>query len=136
MDRAEFTVKEVENVIDAVDSMFKALTRKNREEHLGALNDTMLLLEALKRHAALRETAVSLALETASSLTPAELAQTCWAAEQAEWMAIRDELIEAAAGNPVSAWQVSLEQRKRMLKRGESPMTYDQIVIELGGGKL
>lgn len=34
-------------------------------------------------------------------------------------------------GEGVSAWQVSLEQRKRMLARGERPMTYDEILGEL-----
>lgn len=43
-------------------------------------------------------------------------------AEQREWESIRDEKV--AAGLRPSAYQVTLEQRKRMLARGErSPST-------------
>ena len=53
-----------------------------------------------------------------------------WAAQDAEWRAIRDELIEQRPGQPVTAYQVSLEQRKRMLARGERPVTYEEILAE------
>jgi hypothetical protein len=43
-----------------------------------------------------------------------------WARECAEWHEIREELI--AKRGDVTAWQVSLEQRKRMLARGDRPM--------------
>ena len=53
-----------------------------------------------------------------------------WALQDAEWRTIRDDLIEARPGQPVTAYQVSLEQRKRMLARGERPVTYEEIVAE------
>ena len=53
-----------------------------------------------------------------------------WALQDAEWRAIRDDFIEARPSEPVTAYQVSLEQRKRMLARGERPVTYEEIVAE------
>jgi hypothetical protein len=53
-----------------------------------------------------------------------------WAAECREWQAIGNELA-ARAPDGVSAYQVSLEQRKRMLARGERPMTYEEILSEM-----
>ena len=53
-----------------------------------------------------------------------------WAAQDTEWREIRDEMIAARPGQPVTAYQVSLEQRKRMLARGERPVTYEEIVAE------
>lgn len=44
-----------------------------------------------------------------------------WAAECAEWQAIRDEMLDARPGG-VTAFQVSLEQRRRMLARGQRPL--------------
>lgn len=38
-----------------------------------------------------------------------------------EWEAISNEMIAARPGEPVTAYQVSLEQRKRLLARGEVP---------------
>lgn len=45
--------------------------------------------------------------------------------QQLEWQAIRDEMI-AAGGSP-SAYQVTLELRKRLLERGERMVTADDI---------
>lgn len=53
-----------------------------------------------------------------------------WALQDAEWRTIRDELIDARPGEGVTAYQVSFEQRKRMLARGERPVTYEEIVAE------
>ena len=53
-----------------------------------------------------------------------------WATQDAEWRGICDELIKARPGEPVTAYQVSLEQRKRMLARGERPITYEEIIAE------
>ncbi len=53
-----------------------------------------------------------------------------WARQDTEWRAIGDEMVAATAGGFVSAYQVSLEQRKRMLARGERPVTYEEIVAE------
>jgi hypothetical protein len=44
-----------------------------------------------------------------------------WQRECAEWLAIRDELVGARAGKIVTAHQVTVEQRKRQLARGEPP---------------
>lgn len=38
-----------------------------------------------------------------------------------EWQLISNELIAARPGHPVTAYQVSLEQRKRWLAHGERP---------------
>lgn len=56
-----------------------------------------------------------------------------WKAECDEWEAIREELLanRRYVGEGVSAWQVSLEQRKRMLSRGQRPMTYEEILGSL-----
>ena len=53
-----------------------------------------------------------------------------WTLQDEEWHAIRDELIDARPGELVTAYQVSLEQRKRMLARGQRPVTYEEIVEE------
>ena len=53
-----------------------------------------------------------------------------WAKQDAEWRAIRDEMIAARPDDGVTAYQVSLEQRKRMLARGERPMTLEEILAE------
>jgi hypothetical protein len=44
-----------------------------------------------------------------------------------EWDAIRDELIAAAGGHPVTAHQVTTEQHKRFLSRGERPVTLEDL---------
>jgi hypothetical protein len=49
--------------------------------------------------------------------------------QQAEWQAIANEMI--ADGKTPTAYQVSLEQRKRMLARGERPITADEIIDEV-----
>ena len=54
-----------------------------------------------------------------------------WARQDAEWRVIGNEMAAAANGGAVSAYQVSLEQRKRMLARGERPMTYEEILADL-----
>lgn len=53
-----------------------------------------------------------------------------WAKQDAEWLIIGDEMVAAARGAPVSAYEVSLEQRKRMLARGERPVTMGEIIAE------
>lgn len=53
-----------------------------------------------------------------------------WATQHAEWVAIGNELALARPGQPVTAYQVSLEQRKRMLARGERPITHEEIIAE------
>ena len=53
-----------------------------------------------------------------------------WATQDAEWRTIRDELVTTARGRGVTAYQVSLEQRKRMLARGERPVMYEEIIAE------
>lgn len=50
--------------------------------------------------------------------TPGELAR--WALQCREWDSIGAEMV--ASGKSPSAYQVSLEQRKRMLARGERPV--------------
>lgn len=50
-----------------------------------------------------------------------------WAAECEEWSAIRDELIALKRG-PVTAYEVSKEQKARMFSRGERPMTLAEIM--------
>jgi hypothetical protein len=51
-----------------------------------------------------------------------------WEAQYSEWCAIRDELIRNRPDQKVTAYQVSLEQRKRMLARGEQPIGYEEIL--------
>ena len=53
-----------------------------------------------------------------------------WAQQSKEWQDIADEMI--AIGIPATAYKISLEQRKRMLTRGERPMTYEEILVDLG----
>jgi hypothetical protein len=60
--------------------------------------------------------------------------------QAAEWQAIRDELIDAwenrfkngikPIGREPTAFQVTLEQKKRMLARGEKFMEYEDIMTE------
>jgi len=53
-----------------------------------------------------------------------------------EWQAIRDELLaKAPPGEGVTAFRVTLEQRKRLLARGEHFVTYDDLVREFGEGE-
>jgi hypothetical protein len=53
-------------------------------------------------------------------------------AQAYEWQAIKGELIAAARSREiVTAFQVTLEQRKRMLARGERPVDVERM-IELG----
>jgi hypothetical protein len=62
-----------------------------------------------------------------------------WAAQSQEWNEIGDELVEKweQAGKPYgkepTAFQISLEQRKRMLARGQRPLEYEEILDELRG---
>ena len=49
-----------------------------------------------------------------------------WKAECEEWREINKEKEGA------TAFDVSLEQRKRMLAQGQRPATYDEIIAELG----
>lgn len=51
-----------------------------------------------------------------------------WKKESAEWQAISEEMIARDTTGCVTAYQVSLEQRKRMLARGERPVAYEEIV--------
>jgi hypothetical protein len=44
-----------------------------------------------------------------------------WGKQCDEWARIRDELLDS--GRPITAFQVSLEQRKRMLARGDRPVS-------------
>jgi hypothetical protein len=53
-------------------------------------------------------------------LTPRER----WAAECAEWQAIKAELIASRPDEIVTAHQVTLEHKKRALARGEKLMVY------------
>jgi hypothetical protein len=55
-----------------------------------------------------------------------------WAAECAEWEAIKGELLEER--DSITAYDVSIEQRKRMWARGQRPMTYEEILAELREG--
>lgn len=65
-------------------------------------------------------------------------------AQAAEWQKIKDELIAdwEAVGRPFgkepTAYQVTLEQRKRCLARGEHFMDYEDIMEEYykSGGKF
>ena len=50
-----------------------------------------------------------------------------WSAQCEEWSAIARELAAARPGDAVTAYQVSLEQRKRMLARGERPISAEEI---------
>ena len=61
---------------------------------------------------------------------PSEAALARYGEQEREWQRIRDELVAAAAagGEPgPSAYQVSLEQRKRMLERGQRPITFEEL---------
>ena len=49
-------------------------------------------------------------------------------AQQDEWTAISEELKAARAGRPVTAHEVTTEQRQRMLARGERRMTLQEII--------
>jgi hypothetical protein len=46
-----------------------------------------------------------------------------WERQYAEWEAIADELVTARSGEIVTAYDVSLEQQKRALARGEVLLT-------------
>lgn len=49
-----------------------------------------------------------------------------WASECAEWQAIADAMISGRR-TPVTAFEVSQEQRRRMRARGESPMRFTPL---------
>lgn len=51
-----------------------------------------------------------------------------WTEECAEWNLIRDELLDKANGEIVTAHQVTTEQRKRMLAEGRRPADVDVIL--------
>lgn len=51
-----------------------------------------------------------------------------WESQSREWLGIRDEMIDA--GRAPSAYQVTLEQRKRMLSRGDRPVTMAELEAE------
>lgn len=55
-----------------------------------------------------------------------------YAAQYQEWCVIRDEMIAAALskGEAVTAYQVTLEQRKRLLARGDRMVTYADLCKE------
>lgn len=59
-----------------------------------------------------------------------DLRALSWQRECEEWARIGNELQAARPGVPITAYQISLEQRKRMLARGDRPMTYDEIIAE------
>lgn len=69
--------------------------------------------------------------QPAAELDEEEAFLARWRAAWDEWAAIRDEMIAAVSG-PVTAYQVSLEQRKRMLARGERPLSLEEIERVLG----
>ncbi len=50
-----------------------------------------------------------------------------WKTQCAEWQAICDELLDKTNGGPVTAYQVSLEQRKRALAEGRKLVTYSDL---------
>src|ERR1700678_1329665 len=66
-----------------------------------------------------------------------------WKAECDEWQAIAKEGVEVHVSLGImkirskyqTAFEVSLEQRKRMLARGQRPMTYYEIVSETNAEK-
>jgi hypothetical protein len=47
-----------------------------------------------------------------------------WARENAEWMAIKNEMLDR--GQTPTAWDVTEEQVKRMLERGDVPMMQNE----------
>lgn len=52
--------------------------------------------------------------------------------QEAEWKQICEEMITGAEPNrPVTPYEVTLEQRKRMLARGERPMEYKEILAAI-----
>lgn len=55
--------------------------------------------------------------------------------QHAEWCAIRDELTVLAEGSSdhVTAYQVTLQQRKRLLARGERLLTSDDLSVSVVG---
>lgn len=53
-----------------------------------------------------------------------------WERECEEWQAIKDEFVSSSPIGGVTAYVVSLEQRKRMLARGERPVTLEEIQAE------
>lgn len=60
-----------------------------------------------------------------AGVNPAAFAR--YAAQCQEWQAIRDELITAAGGEPVTAYQVTLEQKKRLMARGDRMVTPEEL---------
>lgn len=50
-----------------------------------------------------------------------------YAIQDAEWQKIRDELVTAAGKGIITAYQVTLTQKKRMLARGERLITYEEL---------
>jgi hypothetical protein len=56
-----------------------------------------------------------------------------WDKESAEWLAIRNELVDQWRAHGMrpsaapTAAQITIEQRRRMLARGDRPMTLDEI---------
>lgn len=55
-------------------------------------------------------------------MKPEDFDEKRWAVECEEWQAIALELINARPGDPPTAFEVSVEQEKRMRARGERPM--------------
>lgn len=53
-----------------------------------------------------------------------------WTQECEEWQRIGNEMMDASGGQPVTAFEVSQEQERRMSLRGVRPLTYDEILQE------
>lgn len=60
-----------------------------------------------------------------------------WAAQSKEWEDIKDEMVlkwEQAgrpSGGAPTAYEITMEQKRRMNARGETPMGYEDILDEI-----
>jgi hypothetical protein len=63
----DFTKEAAENAEQAVDQMFKALSKPKQREYLGHLNEVCLFIEAAKKAAPSEETIQQLAKEEAQA---------------------------------------------------------------------
>jgi len=59
-----------------------------------------------------------------------------WAKQDAEWQEIARAMVAAAGGGPVTPHQITTEQRKRMLARGERPFELAELRAEVESGEI
>jgi hypothetical protein len=140
-----------EDVVPIVRQLFAQLDRAGRSEVIRAVQEEIIMGARARSIAVNDETMQTVAMNflagmqarhangigprkglTGAGEVLIDVSLDRWMKEGAEWQAIARELIGAAAGKPVTPHRVTLEQRKRMLARGERPLTREQVLTLIG----